>query len=67
MITRDPLPVPCRTEGYWATFSPEDKEPRLARIQDWIVPGLDLPQESSLSDAVALELEERLIRECLDR
>jgi sugar phosphate isomerase/epimerase len=67
MITRDPLPVPSRTEGYWATFSPEDKEPRLARIQDWIVPGLDLPQESSLSDAVALELEERLIRECLDR
>jgi len=32
MITRDPLPVPCREDGYWATFGGRD-ERRLAAFE----------------------------------
>lgn len=35
MITRNPLKVPCKREGYWATFT-DDRSTRLARGMKWI-------------------------------
>lgn len=36
MATRDPLRIPCLTDGYWATFAPGDRERRLAAAMDWV-------------------------------
>ena len=68
MITRDPLPVPCLTEKYWATFG--------------TLPGLHLARTLSMVRAHSsrrplprvegLTVEERLgredenVRRCLD-
>lgn len=35
MITRNPLRVPCKTKGYWATFEKQDAT-RLAKALKWI-------------------------------
>jgi sugar phosphate isomerase/epimerase len=67
MITRDPLPIPWLTDSYWATFSADDRDFRRHRAQEWGLRGgattSDLPHESLLTDAEALRLEERFIRE----
>jgi len=69
MITRDPLPIPCLTDTYRATFA-EFTEHDLERTMDLArrgdAAGLDLPYDNGLSDTEALELEDRLIRESLD-
>lgn len=69
MITRDPLPVPCFSEAYGATFAPDHRDARGHRPGEWIARsqarGMELPCESPLDDAAALALEERLVAESL--
>lgn len=36
MATRDPLRIPCLTDGYWATFSPGHRESRLETTMAWV-------------------------------
>lgn len=68
MITRDPLKVPCLTEGYWATL---DKLPArklaaaLAMVRKHAAKQ-PLPTVSGLTMEKKLEAEEQNIRLCLD-
>jgi sugar phosphate isomerase/epimerase len=67
MITRDPLKVPCLTDGYWATF-PDLPGRHLARALSLVrdhPPGQPLPRISSLSPAEQLRAEDENIRRCL--
>jgi 3-oxoisoapionate decarboxylase len=69
MITRDPLPIPCLTERYRATFT-DFQDHALQRTMDLARRGeeasVELPYDSDQTDAEALDLEEGLIRESLD-
>jgi hypothetical protein len=68
MITRDPLKVPCLTEGYWATF-PELNGRHLARTLSLVrnhPPSHPLPRISPLPRADQLRAEDENIRRCLE-
>lgn len=64
MITRDPLPVPCREDGYWATFGGRD-EARLAAFERtmlaraWEDP---LPRTTGLSPEEQIAAEDENVR-----
>jgi sugar phosphate isomerase/epimerase len=62
MITRDPLRIPCLTEGYWATF--EDVPGRdLARTLAWVQKhARALPRVSKLESKKQLEAEDGNVR-----
>src|SRR5262249_19889084 len=68
MITRDPLKVPCLTDGYWATL---DKLPgkqlalALAMVRKHAAKH-PLPRLTGLTTEKKLEVEEQNVRLCLD-
>jgi sugar phosphate isomerase/epimerase len=67
MITRDPLEIPCLTEGYWATFD-QISAPELAACLHTIKAkkAVDpLPRISSQPDDVQLAMEVENNRSCL--
>ena len=67
MITRDPLKVPCLTEGYWATF-PDLPGRHLAHTLSLVrdhPPSQPLPRISPLPLAEQLRAEDDNIRRCL--
>ena len=67
MITRDPLKVPCLTEGYWVTF-PDLPGRHLAHTLSLVrdhPPSRPLPRISSLPRAEQLRAEDDNIRRCL--
>ncbi|MEO7141941.1 MAG: TIM barrel protein [Bryobacteraceae bacterium] len=68
MITRDPLKVPCFTDGYWATF-PDRSGLFLARtlrlVQKEAQPGKPLPRISQLSHDEQVAVEAENVRACL--
>jgi sugar phosphate isomerase/epimerase len=67
MITRDPLKVPCLTEGYWATF-PDLPGRHLARTLALVrdhPPSRPLPRISHLPREGQLQAEDENIRRCL--
>ena len=64
MITRDPLPVPCRADGYWATFGGRD-EARLAAFERTVLTRAweePLPRITGLSPADQLAAENENVR-----
>jgi sugar phosphate isomerase/epimerase len=66
MITRDPLKVPCLTEGYWTTF-PELPGKTLARALSSVrghSKSQSLPRISQLSSGEQLRTEDENIRRC---
>ncbi len=68
MATRDPLSVPCRTDGYWAVFA-ERREADLQRTLGWVdasSPKYPPPRVSGKSFERVLEEEARNNRICLD-
>ena len=68
MITRDPLKVPCLTDGYWSTF-PDRSGRNLARtlrlVQAEEKRRKSLPRISQLSREEQLRVEEDNVRACL--
>ncbi len=67
MITRDPLPVPCLTDKYWATF-PDRSGLYLARTLRFVgthKPAQPLPHISQLSHAEQLKVEDQNVIDCL--
>lgn len=67
MITRDPLKVPCLTDGYWATF-PERNGRYLARTLRLVRESKDrppLPVVTGLAREVQLRLEEDNVKQSL--
>lgn len=66
MITRDPLPVACLTDSYWATF-PDRRDsklkPALQYVQERSAP---LPTFTHLPAAARSRLEEENIRACFE-
>ena len=67
MMTRDPLVIPCLTDGYWATFGDvpgRDLARTLAMVRKHARKE-KLPRISSLKPAEQLEAEERNVRESL--
>ena len=67
MITRDPLRVPCLTEGYWATF-PERSGRYLAHTLRMVREQKERPalaKTSELERADQLRLEESNVQESL--
>ncbi len=67
MITRDPLKVPCLTDGYWITF-PDRNGRYLARTLKLVEkehPSQPLPRVAQLSHAEQLRLEEQNVVACL--
>ncbi|HUF63076.1 MAG TPA: TIM barrel protein [Verrucomicrobiales bacterium] len=68
MVTRDPLPVPCLTAGYWSTF-PERRTRELVEAMNRVKanpPRHPPPRILGLGRAETLALEEANNRECLD-
>lgn len=67
MITRDPLDIPCLTEGYWATFDdlPGQDLARSLRMVRAHKPSPALPRVAQLSAEERLAAEEQNIRLCL--
>jgi hypothetical protein len=63
MITRDPLKVPCLTDGYWATF-PQRNGLYLARTLR-MVREKPLPVVTGLSREAQLQLEEDNVKKSL--
>jgi sugar phosphate isomerase/epimerase len=64
MITRDPLKVPCLTEGYWATFADlpgRELARALSLVRDHVPPHA-LPRTSALPREVQLRAEDDNIR-----
>ena len=59
MITRNPLKVPCKTKGYWATFE-NQKATKLAKALKWIRKNshADLPSVEGKSLDEKIEYEE---------
>ncbi|MCB1209702.1 MAG: sugar phosphate isomerase/epimerase [Verrucomicrobiales bacterium] len=66
MITRDPLEIPCLTQGYWATF-PDRPATDLARMLAWVRSGIApaLPQVKTKSTEATLAFEEANIVACM--
>ncbi|MBK8093280.1 MAG: TIM barrel protein [Verrucomicrobiaceae bacterium] len=66
MITRDPLTIPCLTEGYWATF-PEKPATELVKSLAMVrsKKAEKLPHISDKSKEAALAVEEENIEKCL--
>ncbi len=67
MITRDPLKVPCLTEGYWITFA-ELPARHLARALSFVrshPPRQPLPRISHLKPEEQLRAEDENVRRCL--
>jgi hypothetical protein len=67
MITRDPLEIPCLTEGYWATF-PELPGVHLARMLALVrahKPAGPLPRVSGMSRDEQLRAEDENVRRSL--
>jgi 3-oxoisoapionate decarboxylase len=67
MITRDPLKIPCLTDGYWVTF-PERNGEYLARTLRLVrdhPPATPLPQVTGLDDAARRQQEEDNVKQCL--
>jgi sugar phosphate isomerase/epimerase len=67
MITRDPLKVPCLTDGYWVTLA-ELPGRQLARMLTLVrdhVPTRPLPRISSLTRKAQLDAEEDNVRRSL--
>jgi len=67
MITRNPLRVPCLTDGYWATF-PERSGLHLARTLRMVNEkrsAAPLPRLDGKSPAEQLAYEEENVRRCL--
>jgi sugar phosphate isomerase/epimerase len=67
MITRDPLKIPCLTDGYWPTFqgvsgSELARSLRMVRDKEYKD---DLPRISHLTDAAKLEVEENNVVDSL--
>ena len=63
MITRDPLRVPCMTEGYWATM-PDVRGRELARTTSMVrkrSSKAPLPRTKGLTDDARIELEDEHI------
>jgi 3-oxoisoapionate decarboxylase len=68
MITRDPLKVPCLTEGYWVTF-PDLPGRHLAHLLSLVrdhAPSHPLPRISHLPPAEQLRAEDDNVRRCLN-
>lgn len=66
MITRDPLPVPCLTKGYWETWSKPDGE-ALAATLDRVRRNStkkELPRISHLSKVEQVRVEEENNQRC---
>jgi sugar phosphate isomerase/epimerase len=68
MITRDPLKIPCLTDGYWSTF-PDRSGRNLARtlrlVQAEEKRRKSLPRISQLTREEQLRVEEDNVRACL--
>jgi sugar phosphate isomerase/epimerase len=67
MITRDPLPVRCLTDKYWATF-PDRSGLQLARILRFVAahkPARPLPRIAHLSHTEQLQVEDQNVIDCL--
>ncbi len=67
MITRNPLKIPCLTDGYWATFEDVSGQ-RLARMLALVrshKPARPLPRLDGLSREQQMEREAENIRQCL--
>ena len=67
MITRDPLEVPCLTQGYWATF-PDLPGKDVARALSFVrghPPERPLPRISQLPRDEQLRAEDDNVRRCL--
>ena len=67
MITRDPLKIPCLTDGYWPTFKGVSgtelaRSLRMVRTKEYKD---DLPRISNLSDNAKLEVEENNVIQSL--
>jgi sugar phosphate isomerase/epimerase len=69
MITRNPLQVPCLTDGYWATF-PDRNGLYLARtltLLHKVAARLEpLPRVDDLNPAARLRLEEEYVKQSLN-
>jgi sugar phosphate isomerase/epimerase len=65
MITRDPTPVPCLVQKYWAAMPQRDARD-LARALAWVRRKQQkLPRPGGLSAAALLRLEEDNVKQCL--
>jgi sugar phosphate isomerase/epimerase len=64
MITRDPLKVPCLTDGYWATFDklPGKDVARALALVRGHPPARPLPRISQLAREAQLQAEENNVR-----
>jgi 3-oxoisoapionate decarboxylase len=67
MITRDPLKVPCLTEGYWVTFAdlPGRHLARMISLVRGHRPNQPLPRISPLPPEDQLRAEDENVRRCL--
>ncbi|MFM8392462.1 MAG: sugar phosphate isomerase/epimerase family protein [Acidobacteriota bacterium] len=66
MITRDPLKVPYKTDGYWATYAERD-QPRISRFEREVLSRASsrpLPRISHLTTENALIVENENLRRC---
>jgi 3-oxoisoapionate decarboxylase len=69
MITRDPLPIPCLDNEFWATF-PERKAAHLRSALDFVQrkkSAVPLPRVNQLSANERTALEVENIRSCFER
>jgi sugar phosphate isomerase/epimerase len=66
MITRNPLSVPCLTDGYWATF-PDRNGRYLARTLRWVAErqSPSLPRVEGLDAESVRRVEEENVARCL--
>jgi len=66
MLTRDPLQVPCLTEGYYATFdSPKASQLAASLSNVKAHPARSLPKTTGLSSAQRVAFEDQNVRDCL--
>ena len=66
MITRDPLKVPCLTQGYWATLEKlpgKQLAAALALVRKHTHP---VPKVTGLTTEKKVEIEEKNVRQCLE-
>lgn len=68
MITRDPLEIPCLTDGYWATFGDVTGQElsRTLRMVKEKMKDKPLPTVTQLDDEGRLEIEEKNNLACLE-